>query len=570
MNHLIHSCLLALILYLVYRMFIKGSHGFQVHRFYILSIPIIAAILPLFVLPVDFEFDPSSVAQSSTVVQMPILLTSETQGQSLPTSQAVDAGTIILGTYAVGVLIALLLFFHKLAQIRQWNDNGTTTYKDGYYITLVDGLPSAFSFLNRIYINKNIHAQIADGTSGSNNSDYHQILSHEKVHVQQKHSWDLLFYEVLRILFWFHPVAYLAQRDLKLVHEFIADEKTIAEYGRKSYYQNLLKQVLDCPDYSFANPFFKLQTFKTRLTMIQSTTTTGFPYRKLLWILPVLFASLTYTACTTEPEIDLDRSIDPKMSEFTDSGPYSDVTDEEFALLQKIKNYEYTLLFKDKVEMLDMNLTLLEEARYEYEGRVKDALNEVKTEKIKDGMKIIFEYDDDKLYQAILKSRAIIDLPEDELAVIIAKTKIKEIVEEVEVEAVSYNDNDETDEVLKQTADVPFAIIENVPVYPGCTGKDNVELKSCMQEKITQYVQNNFDTSIAVKEGLKGKQTISVQFKVDTNGNVVDIKTRAKSASLQAEAERVVSSLPTMEPGMQRGKPVGVIYGLPIIFEVTE
>lgn len=150
--------------------------------------------------------------------------------------------------------------------------------------------------------------------------------------------------------------------------------------------------------------------------------------------------------------------------------------------------------------------------------------------------------------------------------VIIETTETDEKEKIVEVEAVS-----EEVGVREVIADVPFAIIENVPIFPGCEGeKNNADRKKCMQEKITRFVNKNFNTGLANELGLSGKQTISVQFKIDKTGNVVDIQSRAKDPKLQTEAARVINKLPKMTPGKQRGKPVGVIYGLPIIFDVRD
>ncbi|MAP53342.1 energy transducer TonB [Altibacter sp.] len=127
------------------------------------------------------------------------------------------------------------------------------------------------------------------------------------------------------------------------------------------------------------------------------------------------------------------------------------------------------------------------------------------------------------------------------------------------------------DEKNTTNEDVGFAIIENVPVYPGCTGKDNVELKSCMSEKITQHVVQNFNKSLAEALDLPaGKQRIFVQFKINREGYVVDVRARAPHPILEMEATRVVDLLPQMKPGMQKGETVGVLYSLPIVFEIEE
>ncbi|MDC7994654.1 energy transducer TonB [Altibacter sp. HG106] len=154
----------------------------------------------------------------------------------------------------------------------------------------------------------------------------------------------------------------------------------------------------------------------------------------------------------------------------------------------------------------------------------------------------------------------------------------EEEVEETIIESTETNQNEEIVEieeieevVEEEIADVPFAVIENVPIYPGCesAGNNNAK-KQCMSEKIQKYVQKKFDTGLAGDLGLSGRQRIAVQFKIDKNGNVVDVRARAPHPRLEQEAVSVVKSLPKMVPGKQRGKAVGVLYALPILFQVQD
>jgi len=117
--------------------------------------------------------------------------------------------------------------------------------------------------------------------------------------------------------------------------------------------------------------------------------------------------------------------------------------------------------------------------------------------------------------------------------------------------------------------DVPFLIIENVPVFPGCKGNNN-QLRACFSNQVSKFVSKKFNSELAEDLGLTpgSIQKIFVVFKIDKNGDVVDIKARAPHKKLQAEAIRVVKLLPKMIPGKQRGKAVGVQYGLPIVFRV--
>jgi len=117
---------------------------------------------------------------------------------------------------------------------------------------------------------------------------------------------------------------------------------------------------------------------------------------------------------------------------------------------------------------------------------------------------------------------------------------------------------------------VPFAIIEKVPVYPGCEyAGSNSNKKMCMSKKINEHVNRKFN--IAADTLLSaGRYRISVNFKIDTKGRIVDVDARAPSELLEAEAIRVVQLLPQMSPGIQKGNPVKVSYSLPILFQLVD
>ncbi len=118
-------------------------------------------------------------------------------------------------------------------------------------------------------------------------------------------------------------------------------------------------------------------------------------------------------------------------------------------------------------------------------------------------------------------------------------------------------------------ADVPYAVIENVPVYPGCEGNGNQELKQCMSTKISEFVNLHFNMKKVEALNLPPKlYRTAVQFKINKEGKVVDVRARAEHPVIENEAVRVVSNLPQMQPGKQRGEAVGVLYSLPIIFKV--
>ncbi len=116
--------------------------------------------------------------------------------------------------------------------------------------------------------------------------------------------------------------------------------------------------------------------------------------------------------------------------------------------------------------------------------------------------------------------------------------------------------------------DVSFDIIEKVPVYPGCTGDDNKVLKQCMSDNVAAFINKRFNIRKTSRGLASGTYTIFVAFKIDTDGQVMGIIARGPNRATEKEAKRVMKKLPTMIPGQQKGENVGVIYSLPIKFNV--
>lgn len=117
----------------------------------------------------------------------------------------------------------------------------------------------------------------------------------------------------------------------------------------------------------------------------------------------------------------------------------------------------------------------------------------------------------------------------------------------------------------EETIEVPFAVVERVPTWPGCKGKTNDELKKCFQEKISKHVAKNFKyPDVAIDLGIHGR--VFVVFAVGQDGYITGVQSRGPDKILEKEAVRIIKLLPKMEPGRQRGKNVRVPYSIPINF----
>ncbi len=154
----------------------------------------------------------------------------------------------------------------------------------------------------------------------------------------------------------------------------------------------------------------------------------------------------------------------------------------------------------------------------------------------------------------------VIEVVEDEEEVeetIIESTETdqEEIVEIVEVEEV------------EEDIDVPFAVIEDVPIYPGCEKVPKSQRRTCFQEQINKHIRKNFRyPEIAQEMGIQGR--VYVQFVIAKDGAITNIRMRGPDKNLEKEAQRIISKLPQMTPGKQRGRAVRVPFSIPITFRL--
>jgi len=158
--------------------------------------------------------------------------------------------------------------------------------------------------------------------------------------------------------------------------------------------------------------------------------------------------------------------------------------------------------------------------------------------------------------------------------------EIVEDEEEIEETVIESTETDQEEEIMEieeveveeveEDIEVPFSVIENVPIFPGCESGNNAQKRQCMSDKVKKFVNKKFNTDLAGDLGLTGRQRIIVAFKIDKSGNITNVRARAPHPKLAQEAERVVKSLPKMKPGKQRGKAVIVPYSLPILFQVQD
>ena len=156
---------------------------------------------------------------------------------------------------------------------------------------------------------------------------------------------------------------------------------------------------------------------------------------------------------------------------------------------------------------------------------------------------------------------------------IIEVVEDEEDVEETVIESTETTQEEviEEVEVLEEEVDVdvPFAIIEDVPLFPGCERVKKSERRKCFQEKLDKHVLKNFRyPEIAQEMGVQGR--VFVTFVIDRDGTITGIRTRGPDKNLEKEAARIIGKLPNMTPGKERGRAVRVPFSYPINFRLQQ
>ncbi len=115
--------------------------------------------------------------------------------------------------------------------------------------------------------------------------------------------------------------------------------------------------------------------------------------------------------------------------------------------------------------------------------------------------------------------------------------------------------------------EVKFETIEQVPLFASCEDVEKSQQIQCFQDRMTQHIILNFKyPNKAARKNIQGR--VLAKFIIDKEGNVTNIEATGGHKILQEEAIRIIKKLPQMKPGMQKGKPVRVQYGIPIVFKL--
>ncbi|WP_319500467.1 M56 family metallopeptidase [uncultured Draconibacterium sp.] len=530
--------------YLVYWLFLRNETFHAANRWFLIGSLLLAILLPL--IPVRYEvlIEASEGAKNGahtiadTFKNIPVFKGTEESTAAFGWQQA------ILLIYLTGAAIFLLrlltqtfVLIHLMIKYRVTSLHGMRVVKNEKY-----GLP--FSFFNVVFINPKFHTQ----------DDLPEILAHEKVHIRENHWFDLLFIELLTVIFWFNPFIWMFERAIKQNHEYLADKGVLAQGHTVGRYQALLvNQLMGMQIIGITNNLnFALST--NRLKMMTKKKTSARRLIRFTWALPalalLLFAFAEPQYSYTETEIVGNELIPADTQSGKQLTIHGKVVSKETGeaipgasivikgtTVGRVSDRDGTFTLIDENPTVKADGSLSTEVVVSFVG-MKTVVNSITASgSAVDNMKHTFKMEDEIIVISTLVPPPPPPVP----------AKEEKLVQQGEKNVPpppppAINGEEEV-----------FFVVEDMPQYPGG------------QPALAMFVQK-MQKKLAKEKQLKG--SAKVVFTVNPKGKVTDIKVVEKDNDAVAKgAYAIANELEDWTPGKQRGKAVPVKFLLPIEFK---
>jgi len=574
-----------------YYLFLAKEKTFVFNRFFLIFALVFSYAVPFITIKTQQQapaekilFQQEEIQQ--TISYSPIIVPQET----------FDYSSLILPVYLLisGVLLGKFLF--SIYKIKRLKGN-KITYKSRIIKVLENSTPP-FSFMNTIYISKDY---FKDGIIEDN------IFLHEEIHVKQKHTADVLFIEVLKILLWFNPFVYFYKKAIITNHEFIADEEVIHKNKNiKNYQELILSEILKQQNLNLIHQF-NFNNTKKRFIMMTRKNSKFAKAKKYLTIpvfsaLAVFFVDKAYAKENSENFIQEKTNL---ISEITLNDPYSDfqLILEKYANLLNKKEYakfDKTITASDREKLIELYNKLTTEQKKE---TFITFITPKKFEKNPPSAKDLQDFTNSNKYGLWIDGKKTNnqDLnnysPADFSHKYISKRYLNAISKK---NPQPYQVDLMTNEYFKKYRQeenrtiIGFKATEGYPVKkdtitPKKTSSDNATVtdlaipappppaENLMQaefpggtSELRKQFANSFDISALGKDE-KGAMKTDIYISIDENGKTVDVKADGKTHSLNNEAVRTLKNVianKTWKPATENGKSIPTVFKLPITLNI--
>jgi len=549
----------------VYELLLRKETFFNWNRAYLLITSIVSLVVPFIKLK---SF--SKVIPNEFIISLPTVILGESTPENPVVFEQIESVIVnnesalsMLWIWYAGIVVFTGILLFKLAKIWKFKLMNSSVEKQGYSITTLKNSEDAFSFLQSIFLGDQIE-----------NTQKESILTHEKVHVKEKHTIDLLWFELLRIVLWFNPLIYIYQKRITEVHEFIADKS--ASKDQQNYYENLLAKTFNIAQFSVVNQFYSASLIKKRIIMLTKEKSNKTKLVKYITVIPIVLVMLVFvsftdaleaqniTGTTVSSETTVMKDVLRIVNETYDLNTNFSTKEERAAF-----NKEMTKYYKANETTIE-NLGFNKYAQY-YAVRdivglpIKDLLLFVSVES---SIASILDQTKHQMgtHALMIRNKKIyarlhelnFKLPNEDLY----KQAYEKAIQNGMKEVTNSVQHDVNGELI-----VSFKYLDKAPIYPGCDeNATSEELKECFSRSISIHINENFNTNIAEIHNLIGRQKIFIRFMIDENGELKEVNARGPHEALVAEAKRAIHTLPALKPGMHNGKAVTVAYSIPVIF----
>jgi hypothetical protein len=272
LHYLLEANIYLAVFYGGYCLFLNRETHYTLNRIYLLLSCILSFILPVI-----------QIGALKPAEKVPEVALTGYQAITAPGSAAVQPNAVyainwdnvLWAVYIVGISVLALLLVIKLFKLVNLTTSGKRLIDNKYKLIDIEDADTAFSFFNYLFI-------------GTKTSGTDIIIRHELVHIRQKHSLDIVFIELIKIINWFNPIIYLLQTSLKTVHEYIADEQTAAQgTDTLSYSSFLVNNAYGLNGSSVTHSFFNYNLLKKRIIMLNQQRSGNLARLKYLVAVPI-------------------------------------------------------------------------------------------------------------------------------------------------------------------------------------------------------------------------------------------------------------------------------------------
>lgn len=290
MIHLLKSSCCMAALFLFYLLFLRRETFFQINRFFLLSIPLVSLLIPF--IPAFSPASPSAIVFQAMLD--PVLIMPESVQQS--GDPVLSVTSLVMFLIGAGTCIMMLRLTFQIVHLFVMAAKGDRELTNNIPITRIPGNAGPFSFFNMIFLPRSV----------TDPGTIQTILLHEQVHIRQRHSADLILTELWTALFWFNPFIWLIRREIKTIHEYLADQGVIRNGIPVNGYRELIvTESTGIKDYLIVNAF-NVSPLKKRLIMMTKKVSSPWATGKVALVIPLiavlvlLFSAVTESTAATQ------------------------------------------------------------------------------------------------------------------------------------------------------------------------------------------------------------------------------------------------------------------------------